>query len=319
MRSILGLVVGVLIGVVGAILFTQSLPPKAESLQARADRAEFDWRKAEQEVQALRLQLDPNRRKVTQRQAIEGIAERIRSGKAVDLDDVFKGTMKPWMRDVAPLFDRSRTVDLKRRYDRYSGELTRKYNLSDAQQEALNQWLDRQAELSGDRISEVLESPDSGFIDFAKATNEQTTSPRYLKELDAFMATTLDSETLAAYQTDRMVERVERVQNEAEGRVQRLDSLVELDEEQKDQAFAIMARSSEHFDPSMQFEGLSTEVAGLLPGSDPNASLTEMLRPEQVQILEEREQKQREDTLREFQEVGLRPPRGWEEMESRPF
>jgi hypothetical protein len=197
--------------------------------------------------------------------------------------------------------------------------LTRKYDLDDAQQDALNRWLDQQAEVNSDRITNVLENNDSGFIDFAKVMDERVDSPRYLKNLDAFMATTLDPETLSTYQMDRMTERVEHVQNEAEGRVQRLDSLVELDEDQKDQAFAIMAHSSENFDPSMQFEGLETEMEGLRPGADPNEAIKSILRPEQELILEEGRQERLADTLQEFQEVGLIPPNGWEEMGSNPF
>ena len=100
-------------------------------------------------------------------------------------------------------------------------------------------WLDRQADANGDRIANVLDDSDSGFTDFAKVMDERSDSLRYSQKLDAFMAETLDADTLVTYQTDRLTERVERVQNEAEGRVQRLDSLVELDEEQKDQAFAV--------------------------------------------------------------------------------
>ena len=130
------------------------------------------------------------------------------------------------------------------------------------------------------------------------------------------MARTLDADTLATYQADRLAERVERVQNEAEGRVQRLDSLVDLDEEQKDQAFAILAHSSEYFDPSMQFEGLENELSGLRPGMDANKSIEGILRPEQLQRLGDRQRERRDDAFSEFEELGLTPPQGWEEMES---
>ena len=140
----------------------------------------------------------------------------------------------------------------KRQLNYLSGELTRAYGLDDGQQEALNVWLDRQAEANGDRISRVLDDPESGFIDFSKVIDERNDSLRYSQDLDDFMARTLDADTLATYQADRLAERVERVQNEAEGRVQRLDSLVDLDEEQKDQALAIMDNSSEYLDTSMK-------------------------------------------------------------------
>lgn len=319
MRSILGIILGVIVGAIGAVLFTQSLPAKAGSVEARAEKAEFERQKAEQKIEALRAQLDPNRREATRRQAMDSIAQRIRSGRRVNLDDVFKGTMKPWMRDMAPLFDRGRVAGEKRQLNYLSGELTRAYGLDDGQQEALNVWLDRQAEANGDRISRVLDDPESGFIDFSKVVDERNDSLRYSQDLDDFMARTLDTDTLATYQTDRLAERVERVQNEAEGRVQRLDSLVDLDEEQKDQAFAILAHSSEYFDPSMQFEGLENELSGLRPGMDANKGIEGILRPEQLQRLGDRQRERRADALSEFEELGLTPPQGWEEMESGPY
>ena len=114
MRSILGIILGVIVGAIGAVLFTQSLPAKAGSVEARAEKAEFERQKAEQKIEALRSQLDPNRREATRRQAMDSIAQRIRSGRRVNLDDVFKGTMKPWMRDMAPLCDRGRVAGEKR-------------------------------------------------------------------------------------------------------------------------------------------------------------------------------------------------------------
>ena len=55
MRSILGIILGVIFGAVGAVLFTQSLPAKEGSLKARAEKAEFERQKAEQEIEELEV------------------------------------------------------------------------------------------------------------------------------------------------------------------------------------------------------------------------------------------------------------------------
>ena len=150
--------------------------------------------------------------------------------------------------------------------DSIAGELTRKYNLNDRQQEALKDWLDEQAEAQSRQITDLLDSEESGFVDFSLAMNEGLDGRSRREAIDAFMEKTLEPDALAEYERERMTRAVERVQNEAEGRVQRLDRLVELDEEQKDQAFAILAQGSEYFDSSMQFEGLANDFAIVMDG-----------------------------------------------------
>ena len=319
MRPLLGLVIGLLVGAIGAVLFVQSLPPKKGSIEERAERAEFELQKMKTEWAALEAKSDPNRQKIRSRNAAESIAHQLRSGRKVSIDDVYVSTMKPWMRNIGPLFDRGRVVSQKKRFDRLTGELTRKYDLDDRQQEKLRRWLDRKAEENGHAISSVLENPSSGFVDFAKAMDEHESSYKSREGLDEFMAETLDADTLTSYQIDRMTERVNRVQNEAEGKVQRLDSIVDLDEDQKDEIFALMARSSEAFDPSMQFEGLEADTTNLDSGAGRDAAIRAVLRPDQRAQLEERRQERLEDARREFEEIGLLPPKGWERLESTAY
>mgnify|MGYP007101564037 CR=1 FL=1 len=317
MRLFLGLVIGLLVGGIGAFLYTQSLPPKKGSLAERAELAEFQLAKAHLKLDELRAKSSSERRRASSQAAVRSIAEQIRNGRQVNLDDVFKNTIKPWMRDIAPLFDRSHTVQQKRRYDRLAGDLTRKYDLDDEQQAALTSWLDRKAEAKNQRLQEVLNNESTGFVPFAMAMEERE-DYGVVNGLDEFMAQTLDDATLTTFQRNRMKDRVERVQNEAEGQVNRLNSIVSLREDQQDEIFALMARSSEHFDPSMQFQGLKADTSPVDLSSRDQA-IQGMLSGEQAAALQDAQRSRQQEAFEEFQQMGLSPPKGWEQMEGDLF
>ncbi|MEM7385372.1 MAG: hypothetical protein AAF514_10540, partial [Verrucomicrobiota bacterium] len=249
----------------------------------------------------------------------ESIAERLRSGQRVSLDEVYSTSVRPWMSGLSPLFDRMRTAEQKQSGDLLIGEMTRNYNLDQAQKERLKKWLNQKTEEKSGRLEKVLNDPSSGFVDFAKAMEDHENRWDDVEGFDEFMATTLEGETLEAFQNDRLAERAERVQNEAEGKMQRIDSMVDLDEEQKDRVFALMARSSEHFDPSMQFEGLEADSSPLEPGREQVQAFNEILRPEQSSALERAMNERLEEARKGFHELGLNPPKGWEELEDPGF
>ena len=53
MRPILPLVIGLLVGVAGAILFVQSMPPKEGSAEERVGKLEAELKRSENRVAAL--------------------------------------------------------------------------------------------------------------------------------------------------------------------------------------------------------------------------------------------------------------------------
>jgi len=132
--------------------------------------------------------------------------------------------------------------------------------------------------------------------------------------LDDAIAAALNGKAPAQYKADRLSQRVEQVQAEADHRVTRLHSLVELDAAQKDQVFALMARSSLAFVPSMHFEGLSGDTTPLPAGQSRNDALRSVLRPDQWQKYEESRQQRRLAAEKDLREIGLRLPPNWDAL-----
>lgn len=313
MRQIAGVVLGLGFGIAGTFLFIRSLPPDEGSAEDRAEAAELELTRARTRVKELEAVAGGDGRQRTLADGAREIAEDMKAGRLVDVDDVFR-TTKPWMRHFAPIFDRIRVRDQKRLFDTLAGEYTRKYGLTDRQQEALGNWFDETAERNGDRFSEVMESESSGLEDMIRASRDQSRADG----LDAFMEQLLRGDALARYRDDRMLERVENVQAEADRKVQRLDAVVDLDESQKDDVFALMARGSVDFDPSMRIEGLGAEEVPLAGQSRDEAVLA-VLRPEQVDAYTEHRRRRMEAAEEELKQLGLRLPRDWDVFDEDDF
>ena len=176
------------------------------------------------------------------RDAARMIAEDVKAGRPVDLDDFFHA-MKPMFRDLSPIFDRMRLKEQKDYFDRKAGEFARKYELDEGQQAQLEEWMEGKAEENAARFNEIFTSETSTFADMIMAGRHE----HAMDGFDSFMEGILEGEELETFKDDRMMERVERVQSEADRNVTRLDKIVGLDEAQKDQVFALMARGSEDF------------------------------------------------------------------------
>ena len=136
--------------------------------------------------------------------------------------------------------------------------------------------------------------------------------------LDEFMAGTLSGDKLTAFKTERMAERAERVQQEADMRVQRLDGIVKLDDTQRDQVFGIMARSSRDYDPGMQLEGIGGDIAST-PGGGRQGAMLSVLRPDQREAYEAERQHRRDEAAKELGEVGLSLPPSWDLLDEEDF
>ena len=304
-RPYITLVVGLLVGVAGAVLFLQSMPPKEGSAEERADKLEAELKRAENRVAALEG-ADPNGRRRpgrTLKDGMRNIAEDLRTGKPVTPDDVFRAT-QPFIRDFAPLFDRMRVRELQRQSDTKAGELARKYSLTSTQQESLKKWLDQKAVDDAKRYTDLVSQEGTKLEDLAKAS----ANVRVDDGLDKFMDATLSGDKLTAFKSDRMLEKVTSVQQEADMKVTRLDGIVSLDETQRGQVFGVMARSARDFDPAMQFEGLGTDTAALPTGKSQQAAILAVLRPDQRQAYQDAQAKRREDARKEMEGIGLTLP-----------
>jgi hypothetical protein len=135
---------------------------------------------------------------------------------------------------------------------------------------------------------------------------------RPLEGVDGFMENTLRGEELTQYKAERMAERVNRVQYEADRRVEQLHAVVSLDETQQDTVFALMARSSPDFDSGMQMEGLGDDRATLAQGQSRDEAILAVLRPEQRTIYEDHRTSQRQQANDEMAEIGLKLPEDWD-------
>lgn len=307
MRPLIPLVTGLIVGVAGAILFLQSMPPKEGSAEERADKLEVELKRANNRVAALEGG-DPNRRRPgqTTKDRLRSIAEDLRDGKPVSPDDVFRAT-QPLIRDLAPLFDRIRARELQRQTDAKAGELARKYSLTPAQQDSLKQWLDQNAADEAKRYSDLISQDGTRLEDLAKAATEVKVE----NGLEKFMEHTLSADKLAAFKSDQMMEKVTKVQEEADRKVTRLDSIVTLDETQRGQVFGVMARGAADFDPAMQFEGIGTDT-GALGGKSKQDAILSVLRPEQREAYEAEQERRRDEARKEMEAIGLTPPADWD-------
>lgn len=305
MRPIIPLVIGLAIGIAGAVLFLQSMPPKEGSAEERVDKLEVELKKANNRVAALEG-ADPHGRRRpgrTTKDGMRSIFEDYKDGKPVTPDDVLHA-FQPFLRDVSPLFDRIRVRELQRQSDSKAGELARKYSLTSAQQESLKQWFDQNAVEQAKRYTELVTQEGTTMEDLARASNDV----RVDDGLDRFMEGTLRGEKLVAFQSDRMLERVDRVQQEADMKVTRLDSIVSLDDTQRGQVFGVMARGARDFDPAMQFEGLGTDTGALPPGQSRQDAILAVLKPAQREAYEAERAKRRENARKEMEELGLTLP-----------
>lgn len=314
MKQFLGVVLGVLFGFLGAYLYQKSAAPPVGSIQEELEKVNHENLKLKVEVNDFRAKAENRRPRDSSSLRASELAQSIREGKDVDLDDVFNVT-KPMMRDLSPLFDRMRKLEEKREFDRIAGEMSRKYGLTDAQQKDLKKWLRTQSEKNAEGFQAVLESESSGFVDMVLATNDA----EHTKGIDNFMERTLKGEKLEEYREQRTTDRIESVHAEADRNTQRIDNIVGLDDEQEDQVFMLMARSSDDFDPVMEFEGMSSESRSIASSSVRTAAILSVLRPEQRKNYEEHRRKKKAEAEANFREIGLGLPANWDLLEQDDF
>jgi hypothetical protein len=220
-----------------------------------------------------------------------------------DLNTVFQQA-KPLLKTLGPFLDNARRRGTKAMAERRVAEMTEKYGLTTDQQEAVKKWFEDKSEADAARGRELLDKPDAGLQDLIAAGRGQ----RPDDGLDEMMAGTLSPEQLAAYRADRLQERAASVEKEANRRVSQLNEVVQLDEAQQDKVFAIMARSSDNYDPAMQLEGLGTDEAALAEGASRDEAILAVLRPDQRQAYEADRQRRRDEAAKNLEAMGLKPP-----------
>ncbi|MDA0814923.1 MAG: hypothetical protein O3C21_21290 [Verrucomicrobia bacterium] len=305
MRQILGIILGLVFGAAGAFLFLRSMPPEEGSAADKLEEVQHALARAEMKVKELNAITERDKNEEAKNSA-RAIADDLKAGRLVDVDDIFKSA-KPWMQNFAPVFDRVRVREQQHEFDTVAGEYARKYNLDDRQHAALNDWLDEMAEKNGEKFASLVADESSGLEDFIRASKDFQNP----LGLDAYMESMLEGDALAAYQADRMEERVLNVQQEADRKVERLDRMVGLDDAQADEVFNLMARGSADFDPEMRIEGLSGDVSPIAAGKDREEAVMAVLRPDQIATYEQTVGQRRVEAEEDMRALGLRPPENW--------
>lgn len=317
-RSLLPLIVGLAIGAIGGGMFMQSMPGAEGSPEERANRLESELKKAQNRIAELEAKIGGvtkdgvlqriagvhDRRELTD--GAREIAEALRDGRPVSPEDIFKAS-QPWMRTVAPLFNRMRVREQKKLIDSMAGEFARIYDLGPQQQQWLKQWFDNKAKEDAKAWSEMIGREGTTLEDVMKAS--QNVRPD--AGLDSFMPTILHGEQLEKFRSERLAERAQRVQSEADRRVQRLDSVVGLDEAQRDQVFGIVARSSKDYDSQMAIEGVGEQI-NPAPTGNPQDVMLSVLRPEQRAAYEAEQKRRRQKAAEDMEAIGLTLPPNWD-------
>ena len=303
------LAIGLAVGITGAVLFQESFPPPAGSPEARLADLETELARTRVRLAAAEARA-PRPEATTQQKLARGartLMEDIKDGREVDMNDVYQAA-KPALRDLSPIFERLQRKDMRRHHEFILADLTRKYHLTPAQQNALREWQKKKIEEDIAAFRAFNHKDSTTLEDMVKAGRKSPPTAG----LDAFMEKTLTGQELSSYKSDRLTQRVRQVQSEADRRVSRLNSVVALDDAQQDQVFALMARSSPEFDPSMQFEGLTSDTAKLAPGQSRDEAILEVLRPGQRQQYEDHRTARRLEAQQEFSDVGIRLPDNWD-------
>jgi hypothetical protein len=306
LTSMLPLALGVILGAIGAIMFQKTLPPEEGSPEEKIAQLQHELKKTRSEFNEI-SDLSPRKRfGPTTHDGVRSIALAMKTGQPVTPDDIFNA-FKPLMRDLSPLTQRMSEIEAKRRAESMAGEYARKYGLNDDQQKQLIEHLAANQNEHNITISNLIESDHTSVRDFMEAERNFELDTG----LDAFMAQQLKGEELQAFQTERITEKSERAQQDADLQVERIDNIVKLDEQQRHQMFLNMAQTSRHYDPQMQFEGLSEGTKTLPANSSREGAMLSVLRPEQRAAYQQHKQEQLINAQKEASQLGLTIPHDW--------
>jgi hypothetical protein len=306
LTSMLPLALGVTLGASGAIMFQKTLPPEEGSPEEKIAQLQHELKKTRTELNEISDLIPRKRFGPTTHDGVRSIAFAMKTGQPVTPDDIFNA-FKPLMRDLSPLTQRMSELEAKRRAESMAGEYARKYGLNDDQQKQLIEHLAANQNEHNKTISNLIESDHTSVRDFMEAERNFELDTG----LDAFMAQQLKGEELQAFKTERITEKSERAQQDADLQVERIDNIVKLDEQQRHQMFLNMAQTSRHYDPQMQFEGLSEGTKTLPANTSREDAMLSVLHPEQRAAYQQHKQEQLVNAQQEAAQLGLTIPHDW--------
>ena len=318
-KEALAIIVGLLVGGMGGFLFSNSLAPDDGSVEARLETTEIELDTAKRTIRRLEVSTGKTRRKRsslrTSGDEIRDVAQRVRDGEEISMDDVV-ATMRPWMRDMAPLFSRIQQVNHEAWADGMVGEWDRKYHLTTSEKEQLVDWLRQRREQRAAEYKALLQSDFTGFVELVQAMDYGFEDSDGVDELiEGF----LDDDQLTQFRDERRDERAQSVEAEASRDLARLNSLVELSAEQQDALFPVLVRgSSDYRDGEVDFSGMG-ENSSALDRPSRNTAIRTVLSPQQRRQINERNAQETARAEQEMSRIGLTLPANWEALQEDRF
>ena len=312
LKKSLGLVLGLVVGCAGGYLFSKSQRPAPGSIQDRLELAEQEAAKSSREARALKAYVE--RAEGSGSSKFRQLARDLKDGKEVSFDDIL-GSAKPWMRQVAPVMERVRKVNEAKWVDARVSEWTRNYTLTVAQRNELRGHFKKRSEENAERITEVINSDQSGFVEFVQATENDW---RDFEETNDLMEGFLKGEELEQFKEERLAKRVEAVQEEADRKLGRLDEIVTLSDEQQAELFRVMARGSEDYRPEVNpqdYRGATAPLDRVARDAAINGALT----PDQREALNEHRENQLRKVAEQWELYQLAPPKDFDLLEGDIF
>ena len=312
LKKSLGLVLGLVVGCAGGYLFSKSQRPPPGSIQYLLELAEQEAAKSSREARALKAYVE--RAEGSGSSKFRRLARDLKDGKEVSFDDIL-GSAKPWMRQVAPVMERVRKVNEAKWVDARVSEWTRNYTLTVAQRNELRGHFKKRSEENAERITEVINSDQSGFVEFVQATENDW---RDFEETNDLMEGFLKGEELEQFKEERLAKRVEAVQEEADRKLGRLDEIVTLNDEQQAELFRVMARGSEDYRPEVNPQDYRGAIAPLDRVAR-DAAINGALTPDQREALNEHRENQLRKVAEQWELYQLAPPKDFDLLEGDIF
>jgi hypothetical protein len=312
LKKSLGLVIGLVVGLAGGYLFSKSQRPDPGSIQDRLEIAEQEAAKSGREARALKAYV--KRAEGSGSAEFRRLARDLKDGKEVSFDDIL-GSAKPWMRQVAPVMERVRKVNEAKWVDARVSEWTRNYTLTVAERNELREYFKKRSEENAEKITEVINSDQSGFVEFVQATENDW---RDFEGTSDLMESFLEGEELEQFKEERLAKRVDAVQEEADRKLGRLDEIVALSDEQQAELFRVMARGSEDYRPEVNPQDYRGETAPLNRMARDTA-INGVLTPDQRKVLDEYRENQVREVAEQWERYQLAPPKDFDLLEGDIF
>ncbi|MEZ5304566.1 MAG: hypothetical protein R3F11_28560, partial [Verrucomicrobiales bacterium] len=230
---------------------------------------------------------------------------------------------KPLLKKLTPIFAKARQNFGKRMIDDFVADAATKYGLSEAQQKELGDKLFAMSEEEAGRMEALLDKDQLNIADFAQQGRRGGEAWRDRAGEVAKEVFTEDQ--YAAYEADQLRDRAAQLEERANNRVDSLSESLSLSEEQKDQVFGILVRSSPDFDPALAVEGAAgaaNEGVAAEPPADQDEAILAVLDAnqqetyrQQIADREARRQQQVEQRNEFLKAIGVNPA-GLPQMEA---